>query len=395
MNKFVERKNIDIYIPVLRNTVEKEKITVIPELNNINISEIKGIIEEKINLINKENGEYNNSININLFDGFYSLENSEKIEVLKTIKELKEKEEQKALETKVKDFEIKVNLQYPFEEIYELYKKDKKNNNIKKGELYNFIKMISEFKVDSIILDIYSTIGYINRVNGLNYDYDDIKNVVKEIRKIRLFKKSEVIISTYIGLLESEINEDKENIQKIASLNIKTIVLSPVIILKGTEISKKFIKEEYKYLSNNELKTHITNIAVMLNEIGVKTYINHDLSRYNDDDYIAGPYVKNINRIVQTEVWYEKLLHMIKDLNVRVKKIEVIVKEKEIPKIIGEEKENIKRLKELYDIYLEFKKLENLVGWDRFITKLKMKRNKCDISIRILEKYEDKYKDGK
>ena len=337
MNKFVERKNIDIYLPVLRNTVEKEKITVIPELNNINIYEIKGIIEEKINLINKENGEYNNSININLFDGFYSLENSEKIEVLKTIKELKEKEEQKALETKVKDFEIKVNLQYPFEEIYELYKKDKKNN-IKKGELYNFIKMISEFKVDSIILDIYSTIGYINRVNGLNYDYDDIKNVVKEIRKIRLFKKSEVIISTYIGLLESEINEDKENIQKIASLNIKTIVLSPVIILKGTEISKKFIKEEYKYLSNNELKTHITNIAVMLNEIGVKTYINHDLSRYNDDDYIAGPYVKNINRIVQTEVWYEKLLHMIKDLNVRVKKIEVIVKEKEIPKIIGEEK---------------------------------------------------------
>ena len=106
MNKFVERKNIDIYLPVLRNTVEKEKITVIPELNNINISEIKGIIEEKINLINKENGEYNNSININLFDGFYSLENSEKIEVLKTIKELKEKEEQKALETKVKDFEI-------------------------------------------------------------------------------------------------------------------------------------------------------------------------------------------------------------------------------------------------------------------------------------------------
>ena len=394
MNKFVERKNIDIYLPVLRNTVEKEKITVIPELNNINIYEIKGIIEEKINLINKENGEYNNSININLFDGFYSLENSEKIEVLKTIKELKEKEEQKALETKVKDFEIKVNLQYPFEEIYELCKKDKKNN-IKKGELYNFIKMISEFKVDSIILDIYSTIGYINRVNGLNYDYDDIKNVVKEIRKIRLFKKSEVIISTYIGLLESEINEDKENIQKIASLNIKTIVLSPVIILKGTEISKKFIKEEYKYLSNNELKTHITNIAVMLNEIGVKTYINHDLSRYNDDDYIAGPYVKNINRIVQTEVWYEKLLHMIKDLNVRVKKIEVIVKEKEIPKIIGEEKENIKRLKELYDIYLEFKKFENLVGWDRFITKLKMKRNKCDISIRILEKYEDKYKDGK
>ena len=395
MNKFVERKNIDIYLPVLRNTVEKEKITVIPELNNINISEIKEIIEEKINLINKENGEYNNSININLFDGFYSLENSEKIEVLKTIKELKEKEEQKALETKVKDFEIKVNLQYPFEEIYELYKKDKKNN-IKKGELYNFIKMISEFKVDSIILDIYSTIGYINRVNGLNYDYDDIKNVVKEIRKIRLFKKSEIIISTYIGLLESEINEDKENIQKIASLNIKTIVLSPVIILKGTEISKKFIKEEYKYLSNNELKTHITNIAVMLNEIGVKTYINHDLSRYNDDDYyIAGPYVKNINRIVQTEVWYEKLLHMIKDLNVRVKKIEVIVKEKEIPKIIGEEKENIKRLKELYDIYLEFKKFENLVGWDRFITKLKMKRNKCDISIRILEKYEDKYKDGK
>lgn len=395
MNKFVERKNIDIYLPVLRNTVEKEKITVIPELNNINISEVKEIIEEKIDLINKENGEYNNSININLFDGFYSLENSEKIEVLKTIKELKEKEKQKALETKVNDFEIKVNLQYPFEEIYELYKKDKKNNNIKKGELYNFIKMISEFNVDSIILDIYSTIGYINRVNGLNYDYDDIKNVVKEIRKIRLFKKSEVIISTYIGLLESEINEDKENIQKIASLNIKTIVLSPVIILKGTEISKKFIKEEYKYLSNNELKTHITNIAVMLNEIGVKTYINHDLSRYNDDDYIAGPYVKNINRIVQTEVWYEKLLHMIKDLNVRVKKIEVIVKEKEIPKIIGEEKENIKRLKELYDIYLEFKKFENLVGWDRFITKLKMKRNKCDISIRILEKYEDKYKDGK
>ena len=70
-------------------------------------------------------------------------------------------------------------------------------------------------------------------------------------------------------------------------------------------------------------------------------------------------------------------------------------KEKEIPKIIGEEKENIKRLKELYDIYLEFKKFENLVGWDRFITKFKMKHNKCDISIRILEKYEDKYKDGK
>ena len=54
-------------------------------------------------------------------------------------------------------------------------------------------------------------------------------------------------------------------------------------------------------------------------------------------------------------MWYDAIVGKIKRLNVKVKEVEVTVNPVDANNVIGHKKENVKNLKELYDVNLVLK----------------------------------------
>ena len=59
-------------------------------------------------------------------------------------------------------------------------------------------------------------------------------------------------------------------------------------------------------------------------------------------------------------MWYDSILEKIKKLNVRVKEVEVTVNPIDINNVIGHKKENVIKLKDIYEVDLIVKKDEKI-----------------------------------
>ena len=59
-------------------------------------------------------------------------------------------------------------------------------------------------------------------------------------------------------------------------------------------------------------------------------------------------------------MWYEAIVGKIKKLNVKVKEVEVRVNPIDVNNVIGHKKENIKKLKEFYEVDLIVKQDSNI-----------------------------------
>ena len=74
-------------------------------------------------------------------------------------------------------------------------------------------------------------------------------------------------------------------------------------------------------------------------------------------------------------MWYDSILEKIKAFNVKVKRIEIKINPADVNNIVGHRRENLNRLKDLYDV-------ETKITQDK-----KIKQGKFEMQ--VLEKYTD------
>lgn len=75
-------------------------------------------------------------------------------------------------------------------------------------------------------------------------------------------------------------------------------------------------------------------------------------------EVLAGPYHEAFGQLVESGMWYDSILEKIKAFNVKVKEVQIQINPQDINNVIGHKKENIKKLKELYDVDVKIKKEE-------------------------------------
>ena len=98
-------------------------------------------------------------------------------------------------------------------------------------------------------------------------------------------------------------------------------------------------------------------------------------------EVVAGPYHPAFRQLVESGLWYDTILAKIKQLNVKVKKVEVTVNPQDANNVIGHKKENIEKLKDMYTLDLIVKQDKNI------------KPGKLEI--KVLEKYPEFLEDYK
>ena len=75
---------------------------------------------------------------------------------------------------------------------------------------------------------------------------------------------------------------------------------------------------------------------------------------------MLGPYHEAFGQLVEDSIWYDSIVEKIKKFNVKVKEIEIKINPANVNNVVGHKKENIKKLKELYDLDVKINQVKTI-----------------------------------
>lgn len=268
---------------------------------------------------------------------------------------------------------------------------------IKKGEISSIristrpdyidkkiLKRLKKYKVETIELGVQSTNDYILKRANRGHTFEDVKRASKMIRW-HGFKLGHQMM---VGLPESTRLDEVNTAKELIKLKPKMIRIYPVLVIKNTRLEKEFLDEKYTPLTVVQAVEICKELVSMFNQKGIEV-IRVGLQNTDEitdpniegSEVVAGPYHPAFRQLVESGLWYNIIVAKIKQLNVKVKKVQVTVNPQDVNNVVGHKRENIEKLKDMYTLDLIVKQDE------------KIKQGKLELE--VLEKYPEFLEDYK
>ncbi len=248
------------------------------------------------------------------------------------------------------------------------YVKNKKINSIRISTRPDYIdkeklKMLKKYGVKTVELGVQSTNNYILKKCKRGHTYEDVKNASKLIKKYG-FKLGHQMM---IGLPESTRLDELNTAKDLAKLKPEIVRLYPVLVIKNTQLEKEYIAKEYEPLTVEqaverckEIYYFFTRKNITVIRMGLQSTDLICNPENEKSEVVAGPYHEAFGQLVEDSIWYDSLLEKIKKINVKVKEIEIQVNPENVNNVVGHKKENINKLKEIYDLDTKIKQNEEI-----------------------------------
>ncbi|MCI8273385.1 MAG: radical SAM protein [Clostridia bacterium] len=303
---------------------------------------------------------------------------------------IKEKEAQKEVAFFGGSFTgIEVEKQEEFLQIAYNYIKQGKINSIRISTRPDYIdkvtlKRLKKYKVETIELGVQSANDYILKQSNRGHSFEDVKKASKLIRRYR-FKLGHQMM---VGLPESTRIDEINTAKELIKLKPKMVRIYPVLVVKNTKLEKQYNEGKYTPLSVVQAVEICKELVPMFNKkkievIRIGLQNTDEITDPNEEksEVVAGPYHPAFRQLVESGLWYDSILAQIKQLNVKVKKVEVTINPQDANNVIGHKKENVEKLKELYNVEMIVKQSD------------KIKPRKLELN--VLEKYPEFLEDYK
>lgn len=225
------------------------------------------------------------------------------------------------------------------------------------------IKVLKKYKVKSIEILVPSSNDYILKKSNAQIMFSDIKKTSKLLR----WNGFKVGYQMMVGLPESTRLDEINTAKALIKLKPNTIKIFPVLVLKGTTLEKEYNNEKYVPLNLvqaveicKELVRLFWNKKIEILQIGVED--KEELNEFTNSktEVLDGPYHPSFKQLVESNMWYDAIVNKIKRLNVKVKEVEVTVNPIDSDNVIGLKKENVYKLKDMYDVDLILKQDEKV-----------------------------------
>ena len=225
------------------------------------------------------------------------------------------------------------------------------------------LKRLKKYKVKTIELGVQSANDYIlNRANR-GHTFEDVKKASKMIRWYG-FKLGHQMM---VGLPESTRIDEINTAKSLVKLKPKMVRIYPVLVVKNTKLEEEYEKGIYEPLSivqAVEVCKEIVRIFADKNidiiRIGLQNTDEISEPGTKNSEVVAGPYHPAFRQLVESAMWYDAIVGKIKKLNAKVKEVEVSVNPIDSNNVIGHKKENVKKLKDTYDVDLILKQDESI-----------------------------------
>ena len=166
-----------------------------------------------------------------------------------------------------------------------------------------------------------------------------------------------------IGLPESTKQDEINTAKELIKQKPKLVRIYPVLVIKDTELADEYEKGEYIPLTVSQAVERCKEIVDLFNRhkinvirIGLQNTEEITDPKDKSSSVIAGPYHPAFRQLVEASMWYDAIVNKIKKVNAKVKKVKIIANDVNINNIIGHKKENILKLKEIYDVDIVIEK---------------------------------------
>mgnify|MGYP002554247286 CR=1 FL=1 len=248
------------------------------------------------------------------------------------------------------------------------YIKNKKVNSIRLStrpdaidkDILNFLK---KNHVKTIELGVQSTNNYILARCKRGHNFEDVKKASKLIRWYGFNLGHQMMV----GLPESTKLDDINTAKQLIKLKPKMVRIYPVLVIKNTKLEKDYNSGKYNPLTVvqaveicKELVKIFANKKIDVIRIGLQPTDTISSPQNKNSEVVAGPFHPAFRQLVESGMWYDVILTKIKKLNIKVKEVEVAVNPIDVNNVVGQKKENIKNLKEIYDVDLIVKADEKI-----------------------------------
>ena len=170
-----------------------------------------------------------------------------------------------------------------------------------------------------------------------------------------------------VGLPESTQKDEIETAKKLIKLHPKIMRIYPVLVIKDTELAEDYASGVY---IPNTLQQAVETCAILLNmfkkkkieviRIGLQSTDEICNPENENSQVISGPYHPAFRQLVESRIFYDEMSKRIGKLNNKVSKIRIAVNSNCINNFVGHKKENVKRIKEIYNVDMIIEKDDNI-----------------------------------
>ena len=225
------------------------------------------------------------------------------------------------------------------------------------------LKRMKKYHVKTIELGVQSTNNYILNKCKRGHTGEDVEKASKLIRRHGFILGHQMMVGLPESTKQDEINTAKE----LISLKPKIVRIYPVLVIKDTELADEYERGEYTPLTVGQAVERCKEIVDLFNRkkiniirIGLQNTEEISDPSTEKSSVVAGPYHPAFRQLVESSMWYDSIVNNIKKVNVKVKKVKIISNDININNIIGHKKENILKLKEIYDVDVVIEKNDKI-----------------------------------
>ena len=238
------------------------------------------------------------------------------------------------------------------------YIKNKKVDSIRISTRPDYIdretlKRLKKYKVKTIELGVQSTNDYILERCKRGHTFADVKKASKMIRWYGFTLGHQMMV----GLPESTALDELNTARDLAKLKPKMIRIYPVLVIRGTELEKEYNDGSYEPLTveqaverSKELCYFFGKKKIDVIRIGLQNTETIADPKKEKSEVVAGPYHETFRGLVEASIYYDTIVNQIKKINTKVKEVEIRVNPQNTSNVVGYKRENITKLKELYDV---------------------------------------------
>ena len=238
------------------------------------------------------------------------------------------------------------------------YIKEKKIDGIRISTRPDYIdkrilKRLKKYKVKTIELGVQSTNDYVLNVCRRGHTFEDVKKASKLIKWYGFTLGHQMMV----GLPESTELDELNTAKDLIKLKPSMVRIYPVLVIKGTELEKQYLEGEYEPLELNQAVQRCKELCYLFGEknikvirIGLQNTDNICNPENENSEVVAGPYHETFRQLVESSIYYDTIVNKIKKFEVTVKEIEIITHPQNVNNIVGYKRENIEKLKSIYDV---------------------------------------------
>lgn len=248
------------------------------------------------------------------------------------------------------------------------YVKNKEINSIRISTRPDYItkeilKRLKRYGVKTIELGVQSSNDYILSKCKRGHTFEDVKKASKLIKRYRFTLGHQMMV----GLPDSTKLDELNTAKDLIKLKPKMVRIYPVLVIKNTQLEKAYQEGEYEPITLNqaverckELVYRFDKKKIEVIRMGLQNTDKITNPEQEESEVVAGPYHPAFGQLVEDSIWYDSILEKIKKVNVKVKEVEIIVHPEDINNVIGHKKENIMKLKEVYEVDVKVKADEKI-----------------------------------